>query len=111
MKKTTYLHVNSANLSSGVPENMSIILGKTVPQVTKVSLSSFSFHNSIYNITSLNNVLAWQDTSLHSEMLTPGFYTVSDFMSAIQTTLNTYRSQTYTVTYNPVMMLMTIRLT
>lgn len=69
--------------------------------------------NTIYNITSSNNVIYFNDGANVSATITPGSYTISSLTSAIATAMTSASSsaKTYTVTYSTSTFLLTISTT
>lgn len=98
--ETSFISIDSRKRQSGEPEDLVIYLDRPIQNVKRVLLEHFSAYNTIYNVTSDNNVFSWNDGSVKSIMVTPGLYTSNEFISALSTAINAVSAVTFTLTYN-----------
>jgi hypothetical protein len=102
--------VNSANRSSGTPEDLVVYLGETIQRIIAIKLVHFSFFNTIYNVTSSNNVLTYTYSATnYTATIPPGAYDITSLMAAAVSALNASGSGvTFGMTYSSTTLKITI---
>ena len=96
MDNAYYLYVDSALRSSGTNSNFTFqtVQNNTIQSRAKIAVSSLTFVNSIFQITTRNNTLnftvvtAGPTTNNYTLNITPGNYTVNSLIGPIQTSMN-----------------------
>lgn len=105
------LYISSHDhLSSGNSSNCTIPLPTHWTKIHSVSLESFIVPNTSYNIRAgVNDYIPFRRSSTnYAFQITPGSYTITSLLSAIQTGMNAADANTYTCTYSAITMKATI---
>lgn len=94
---TKLLYAFTRDRSSGVPEDCTMNLGNIMSQnVFKVVVKEASIPNTMYNVTAFNNTII---VNAVSYTITPGQYTITDLIAALQTALAVH---TLVITNDPI---------
>lgn len=96
MDNAYYLYVDSALRSSGTNSNFTFqtVQNNTIQSRAKVAVSSLTFVNSLFQITTRNNTLnftvvtAGPTTNNYTLSVTPGNYTITELTSVIRNSMN-----------------------
>lgn len=96
MENAYYLYVDSALRSSGTNSNFTFqtVQNNTIQSRAKIAVSSLTFVNSIFQITTRNNTLnftvvtAGPTTNNYTLSVTPGNYTINELTSFIRNSMN-----------------------
>lgn len=94
------LSVNTKDRISGNSTDCKILLLLPVSVPKKIELLSVTIPNTIYNVTSTNNMVYWTDTVSHSTQLPTGSYSISTLISTIQTQMNAAYNNNYALSYS-----------
>lgn len=70
--------------------------------VKALRLASVILPLSVYNVNSNNNHIDYTDTGSKTVTITPGQYSISSLVTAVQTAMNAAGSAVYTVTFNSI---------
>lgn len=85
---TKLLYLNSKDRTNGVAENYTVNFNNVASQnVLKITIKEAVIPNTIYNVTSNNNIIIVNGITY---TLTPGQYTITEFIAALQTLLAVY---------------------
>jgi len=111
MQKVQYLVLNSQDRVSGYPHQYKAYINPALESFKKVELYNISMPNTIYNITSVNNLIYFSEGSTALvATITPGAYNSTSILTAISTamTSSSTSSYTYTATFNQNTFMITI---
>ena len=109
MQKTDLLVVNSADRVSGNSSNFVVKFNPAVQAPKKIKLYNVSMPNTVYNITSLNNLIYFKESAgLLTGTITQGSYNSTTIITAIQTAMNAVGTNTYTAVLNTTTFLLTV---
>lgn len=111
MQKTQYLLINSQDRVSGVAHSFKAYIKPSLDAFKKVELYNVTLPNTIYNITSTNNIIYFSEGSTPlTAIITSGAYNSSTIVAAIGSAMTSasVNSYTYTTTFNSTTFLLTI---
>jgi len=111
MQKVQYLVINSQDRVSGYPHQFKAYINPALESFKRVELYNITMPNTIYNITSSNNLIYFLEGSTALvATITPGAYTSTSILAAIGTAMTSasVNSYTYTSTFNQNTFMITI---
>ena len=82
---SSILNINSdfRTTTSISPSNFEINLGQAL-NIKEVVIKNITIPNTVYNVTELNNLFAWQDSTLHQLSIPIGNYDITSLMETIR---------------------------
>lgn len=86
---TYHLYLDSRERIAGPPCQPSFVLSNSIIGVKSVEVRSFHFANTLFNVDNHNNILETSDGVI---TMPPGFYSATDFVSALDTLLQLHSS-------------------
>lgn len=111
------LHINSLQRISGIPESFRIQLQYPILYCNRISLLLASIPNSLFVFNTsntrgirVNNAIDFIDSTglQKNAFITPGTYDISALMAEIKTQMESVSPDTYTLTFNPNTLILTI---
>lgn len=95
-----YITINSSDrVAASSVSNAEYQLHRPIENAKKIKLLHFSLPNTIYNITSSNNQLTFDDGNVQTLTIPPGAYNITELLNEIQTGLNGLSTITFTATF------------
>lgn len=102
------LYIDSSQRTTGTSVDFTLSLASSVAKVLEVEVIGAEIPYTFYGVTATNNRIVWTLSGPHTCTVTPGNYTVSQFVTALQTAMNavqagwtiTYSAQTYKLTFS-----------
>lgn len=86
--------------TGGNPSNFQILAPSVVSGKKHFELVSCSIPLNLYNVSSLNNTISYNDGSARAVAVNPGYYTTTSLLSALVTAMNALGGGTYSAVYN-----------